>query len=134
MPERSADIGAGREIHTGGGAAVDGNVHTRDFTGRDNRNEVNVSQLNNEALTIVLTRLEIFDHRFEILNARLGEMLGMRGDMDDIKASVFRAIEVEPRMRQELSSMEQKFSFHFTLLWFVIGVLFVGMALTWLRG
>lgn len=131
---QAAGVGAGREIHTGGGAAVDGNVQSRDFTGRDaTRNEINVSS-NHDPLTVILARLEIFDHRFEILGARLGELIGMRRDMDDIRSSVFRVIEVEPRMRQEMASMEQKFSFHFTLLWFVVGVMFVVMAMMWLRG
>ena len=145
--EINADISAGqgvadsnlnvggtiRETHTGGGAAVDGNAHTRDFTGRDSK-QVNISQLNNDALAVVLARLEIFDHRFEIFNARLGELIGMRRDMDDIKVSVYRVLEIEPRMRQEISSMEQKFSFHVTLLWLVIGMLVVAIALIWLRG
>lgn len=126
-------IGAGREIHTGGGAVVDGNVQAGGaFTGRD-RIEVNSGQMH-DPLSVVLARLEIFDHRFEILNARLGELIGMRRDMDDIKASVFRVLEVEPHMRQDMAAMEQKFSFHLTLLWFIAGVLFVGMALIWFRG
>lgn len=137
MPgRRDADISAGqgaREIDTGGGAVVDGSVKAGGgFTGRD-RIEVNSNQTH-DPLSVILARLEIFDHRFEILGARMGELIGMRRDMDDIKGSVFRVLEVEPRMRQEMASLEQKASFHITLLWVVVGVLIVGVAMLWMQG
>lgn len=83
-----------------------------------------------DLLAAVLARLEVFDHRFEILNNRLAELVGMRRDIDDIRHSVRELSDTEPK----IIALEQKVTFHINLMWIVVAVLMVGLALLWMRG